>query len=119
MKEKSIRNNNITNNKVYDQYFAPLRWINGDVSEMLNLWLKVDLQGDLKRSRRILGSNGWLHWIQEIKIYRNGGINNFSRIFFCFGKLAKHIFLFIFIGRKANFVPFYLLLSFFFIYGTS
>ena len=53
MKEKSIRNNNITNNKVYDQYFAPLRWIKGEVSEMLNLWLKVDLQGDLKRSRRI------------------------------------------------------------------
>ena len=53
MKEKGLRNNNITNNKVYDQYFAPLRWIKGEVSEMLNLWLKVDLQGDLKRSRRI------------------------------------------------------------------
>jgi hypothetical protein len=53
LKEKSIRNHNITDNKLYDQYFAPLRWIKGEVSEMLNLWLKVDLQGDLKRSRRI------------------------------------------------------------------
>ena len=31
-----------------------------------------------------LGQNGWLHWIQEVKIYRNRGINHNSSYFSLF-----------------------------------
>ena len=38
------------------------------------LTFRVTLRGQ----GEFLGSNGWFHWIQGTKIYRNGGINQHS-----------------------------------------
>ena len=49
----------------------------------MTIWRPISDLGDLfKGQGDVLWSNGWLQWIKEVKIYRNGDVLYISITFF-------------------------------------